>query len=77
MNQEELERTSRMKTMMIELDEEETVLESMEQFEEKLEYLDLPEEKKEKLKQLCEEIKKEENENTREYLFKMLQNEVN
>lgn len=77
MNQEELERTHRMKTMMIELDEEETVLESIEQFEEKLEYLDLPNEKKEKLKQLCEEIKKEENENTREYLFKMLQNEVN
>lgn len=76
MNKEELEQTRKMSTMMIELDEEESVLESIEQFEDKLEYLDIPQEKKEKLIQLCKEIKQEDNENTREYLFKLLQKEV-
>ncbi len=77
MDKEELERTNLMKTMMIEVDEEETIDENIDQFEEKLEYADIPEEKKEKLKDLCEQIKKEEDENTKDYLFKLLQKEAN
>ena len=77
MDKEELERTNLMKTMMIELDEEESIDECIEQFEEKLEYLDIPENKKEKLKDLCEQIKAEEDENAKDYLFKLLQKETN
>ena len=77
MDKEELERTNLMKTMMIDLDEEETIDENINQFEEKLEYLDIPEKKKEKLKDLCEQIKKEEDEKTKDYLFKLLQKEAN
>ncbi len=76
MDNEELERTNLMKTMLIEVDEEESIDENIEQFEEKLEYLDIPNEKKEKLQQLCNEIKKEDNENSKEYLFKLLQKEA-
>ena len=76
MDNEELERTNLMKTMLIEVDEEESIDENIEQFEEKLEYLDIPEEKKQKLQQLCNEIKKEDNENSKEYLFKLLQKEA-
>lgn len=76
MDKEEIEQTRKMSTMMIELDEEESIMEQLEQFEEKLEYLDIPEEKKEKLKELCKDIKEEENENAKEYLFKLLQKEI-
>lgn len=79
MTEEELERTSMMKTMIIESsndDEESSLIESIEEFEDKIDYLDIPEEKKEKLKKLCEEIKAESNDKTREYLFKLLQKEV-
>ncbi len=76
MDNEELERTNLMKTMLIEVDEEESIDENIEQFEEKLEYLDIPNEKKEKLQQICNEIKKEDNENSKEYLFKLLQKEA-
>ena len=76
MDNEELERTNLMKTMLIEVDEEKYIDENIEQFEEKLEYLDIPEEKKQKLQQLCNEIKKEDNENSKEYLFKLLQKEA-
>ena len=39
MDNEELERTNLMKTMLIEVDEEESIDENIEQFEEKLEYI--------------------------------------
>lgn len=78
MNKEDLERTNLMKTLMIDVDkDEDAVIESIEQFEEKLEYMDLPNDKKAKLKELCQEIKEEENENTRDYLYSLLQKEVN
>ena len=76
MDKDELEMTRKMNTMFVELDEEESILESIERFEDKLEYIDIPKTKKEKLAKLCEEIKKEEDENTREYLFKLLQKEI-
>ena len=78
MNQEELDITRKMEKLMIDADEEDDlILESVNQFEEKLEYLDIPDDKKEKLKEMCKDIKEEENENTREYLFKLLQKEMN
>lgn len=74
---EELEQTQMLKTMIIESDEEEpSILEEIEEFEEKIDYLDIDEEKKIKLRNLCNEIKKEDDENVREYLFKLLQKEV-
>lgn len=79
MTEEELERTSMMKTMIIESssDEEEiSIIESIEEFEDKIDYLDIEESKKEKLKELCAEIKSEENLKTREYLFRLLQKEI-
>lgn len=76
MDEEERERTTRMQTMMIEMDEEESLEESIEQFEEKLEYMNLPEEKKQKIKELCTEIRKEEKEETRDFLLKLLQKEL-
>ncbi|MBR6136591.1 MAG: hypothetical protein IKQ06_00385 [Bacilli bacterium] len=76
MDKDELEMTRKMNTMFVELDEEESILESIERFEDKLEYIDIPKTKKEKLAKLCEEIKKEEDENAREYLFKLLQKEI-
>lgn len=77
MNKEDLERTNLMKNMMIDIDKDEDALgESVDQFEEQLEYMDLAPEKKKKLKELCQEIKEEENENTRENLYKLLQKEV-
>ena len=75
MTEEELETTTRMHTMMLETDEN-TILDEIEEFEEKLEYLDLKEEKKKKLKEMCSEIKKEKNEDTIEYLFQLLQKEI-
>lgn len=78
MREEDLERTAMMKTMIIESgsDEELSIIESIEEFEDKIDYLDIEPAKKEKLKKLCSEIKQEENLKTREYLFKLLQKEV-
>ena len=68
MTEEELETTNMMKTMMIEeeFDEETSIVEKIEEFEDRIDYLDMDDEKKEKLRQMCEEIKKEENNSTRE-----------
>lgn len=79
MENEELERTQMIKTLIIEdyFDEESSIKENIEEFEEKLEYTDISTEKKEKLLKLCKEIKQEENEKTQEYLLKLLQKEIN
>lgn len=78
MTDEELERTEQMKTMIIEsdFDEDESIIEDIEEFLEKLDYLDISDEKKESLKEMCEKIKEEEDENVREYLFNLLQKEI-
>ena len=78
MTEEELETTRLMKTMMIEQEseEEKSILEEIEEFEEKIDYIDLEENKKEKLRDLCKKIKEEPNEKTREYLFNLLQKEL-
>lgn len=79
MTEKELERTAMMKTMIIEssTDEDEiSIIENIEEFEDKIDYLDIEEAKKEKLKNLCEEIKKETNIKTQEYLYKLLLKEA-
>ena len=78
MSEEELETTRLMKTMMIEQESEgeKSILEEIEEFEDKIDYLDITKEKKEKLQKLCQEIKEEPNEKTREYLFNLLQKEL-
>jgi hypothetical protein len=78
MSEEELERTAMMKTMIIEedFDEESSIIENIEEFEDKIDYLDIPDDKKNKLRELCTKIKDEENDNVREYLFKLLQKEI-
>lgn len=74
---EELEQTNMLKTMIIESDEDDSsILEEIEEFEDKIDYLDIDDEKKEKLMKLCSEIRKEHDENVREYLFKLLKKEV-
>lgn len=79
MTPEELEQTEQMKTMIIETetdDEEQSVLEMIEEFEDKIEYLDISKDKKKKLTEMCEEIKNESDEKVREYLFNLLQKEI-
>lgn len=75
---EELEQTNMLKTMIIESDDDDepSILEEIEEFEDKIDYLDIDDEKKEKLIKLCSEIKEEQDENVREYLFKLLKKEV-
>ena len=77
MDQDELERTNLLKTMMIVMDEDDSIDETIERFKEKLEYSDMPQERKDKLLDLCEQIEAEENENSKDYLFKLLQKEAN
>lgn len=75
---EELEQTNMLKTMIIESDDDDepSILEEIEEFEDKIDYLDIDDEKKKKLIKLCSEIKEEQDENVREYLFKLLKKEV-
>lgn len=77
-DKEELERTNLMKTMIVEPESDDiNIVEEIEEFEEKLEYMDISKEKKKELKDLCAKIKTEEDENIKEYLFNLLQKEVN
>ena len=77
-DKEEIERTNLMKTMIVEPESDDiNIVEEIEEFEEKLEYMDISKEKKKELKDLCTKIKTEEDENIKEYLFNLLQKEVN
>ena len=49
---------------------------TIEEFEDRIDYLDISKDKKKKLTEMCEEIKKETDENVREYLFNLLQKEI-
>ena len=77
----EVERTNMMKSLIVKnetlFDDESSIIESIEEFEDRIDYLDIENLKKEELKKLCAKIKKEEDENIRETLFKLLQKEVN
>lgn len=74
MSGEELERTGILKLMLdnAEEDEEMTIIECIEEFEEKIEYLNISVEKKEKIQSIIEEIKLEKDEYAQEILFKEL-----
>ena len=76
MTKEELETTTQMHTFMMETeDDERSIIEEIEELEEKIDYLDKDKNQKEKLKKICNDIKQEQNEETREYLFHLLQKE--
>lgn len=74
MTSEELERTGVLKAILdkdIE-NEETTIGERIEEFEDKLEYIDIAEDKKEKYRDLISKIKEEKEDSVKEYLFKEL-----
>lgn len=76
MTDKELETTTMMHTMMMEKDEELSIIEEIEQFEDKIDYLDISKEGKEKLRDLCSQIKSEEAEEVRKNLFQLLEKEL-
>ena len=74
MTSEELERTGVLKAILdkdIE-NEETTIGERIEEFEDKLEYIDIAEDRKEKYRDLISKIKEEKEDSVKEYLFKEL-----
>ena len=74
MTSEELERTGVLKAILdkdIE-NEDTTIGERIEEFEDKLEYIDIAEERKEKYRELISKIKEEKEDSVKEYLFKEL-----
>ena len=74
MTSEELERTGVLKAILdkdIE-NEETTIGERIEEFEDKLEYIDIAEDKKVKYRDLISKIKEEKEDSVKEYLFKEL-----
>lgn len=74
MTSEELERTGVLKAILdkdIE-NEETTIGERIEEFEDKLEYIDIVDDRKEKYRDLISKIKEEKEDSVKEYLFKEL-----
>lgn len=78
MVENDLEFTNKIRTMIIESCEKDdnSINEQLEEIEEKIEYLDINSTTKEKLKKMCQEIKAEKNEYTKNYLFRLLQKEI-
>ncbi len=72
MSEEQLNKTGILKIMLDKADseDEETLLEKIEMFEEKLDYINIDENKKNKIKELIVKIKEEETEKVQEFLFK-------
>ena len=74
MTSEELERTGVLKAILdkdIE-NEDTTIGERSEEFEDKLEYIDIADDRKEKYKELISKIKEEKEDSVKEYLFNEL-----
>ena len=74
MTSEELERTGVLKAILdkdIE-NEDTTIGERIEEFEDKLEYIDIAEDRKEKYRELISKIKEEKEDSAKEYLFNEL-----
>lgn len=74
---EKEQRTNMIKTLFVDYHDEISIVEKIEEFEDKIDYLDFEEDKKEKIRELCQKIKEEESDNTKEVLFKLLQSELN
>lgn len=76
MTNEEIEKTGVLKIMLDKDnshdDEEMTVGERIEELEDRLEYLDISNDRKDKIKNLISEIRKENDETTREFMFNHL-----
>lgn len=77
MTNEDIERTGIYKIISDKSDSSTEVIISVDEIKEKLEYMDIEESKKQKYLDLIDEIKKEKNEKTREFLFKQLINIIN
>lgn len=75
MTEEELEKTGILKIMLnkADSDDESTLLEKIELFEERLDYLNIEDEKKNKLRELISKIKEEDDEQVQSFLFKELE----
>lgn len=75
MTEEELEKTGILKVMLnkADSDDESTLLEKIELFEERLDYLNIEDEKKDKLRELISKIKEEDDEQVQSFLFKELE----
>ncbi len=75
MTEEELEKTGILKVMLnkADSDDESTLLEKIELFEERLDYLNIEEDKKDKLRELISKIKEEDDEQVQSFLFKELE----
>lgn len=78
MTEEELEKTGILKVMLnkADSDDESTLLEKIELFEERLDYLNIEEDKKDKLRDLISKIKEEDDEKVQGFLFKELEKMV-
>lgn len=74
MTEEELEKSGLFSVIR---DEEDlSIDEQIEEFEDKLDYLDIDDKEKEKLINLCKKIKEEEDSSAKEFLFDLLRKEV-
>ena len=74
MSEEQLQKTGLLRIMLDKQYEEDdmTILERIEMFEDKVEYMNIPQKEKEKIQNLIEQIKLEDSEKTQEFLFKEL-----
>lgn len=74
MSEEQLQKTGLLRIMLDKQYEEDdmTILERIEMFEDKVEYMNIPDKQKEKILNLIEQIKLEDSEKTQEFLFKEL-----
>lgn len=74
MSEEQLQKTGILKMMLDKADHEDetSLLERIDIFEERIDYLNIEEDKKVKLRELISKIKEEDDEKVQEFLFKQL-----
>lgn len=72
MSEEQLQKTGILHMMLAKDEEEFTIRERIELFEDRLDYMNVDDKKKKKLKELAEKIKEEDDEKVQEFLFKQL-----
>lgn len=79
MSGEDLERTGIMRKILDQADHDDdmTLMEGIEEFEERIDFLDIEEDKKEKYKKLVQDIKEEKDERAQEFLFHQLVKIIN
>ena len=77
LSNEDLEKTGLIRTLMDKKDPDEGTISDLDEIMERLEYIDIDDEKKKKYLDLIKEIKKEDDQKTREFLFHQLVKVVN